>query len=148
VTAPAHPNACAALARTADDLAVAHTDPHDFLVQLGHRAAGIPRGRTALLHLVLGGRNRLPGGGFRPELRDHTAGQARHFAGTARAVTALGAERTRWLSVHVRRDAPGTPDGLLTELGVEFAQALLDGSLAPADAGAWIRRHVCGGGTG
>lgn len=141
-------DACAALARAADDLAPAHRDPHDFLVELGHRVAGIPRGRSAVLHLATGGRNRLRGGGFRSELRDRSAGQARHFAGVARAVTVMGAERTRWLSVHVRRDAPGSPDGLLTDLGVEFAEALLDGSLAPADAGGWIRAHVCGGGAG
>jgi hypothetical protein len=62
----------------------------------------------------------------------------------ARAVTVLGADRTRWLSVHVRRDAPDSPDGRLSTLAIEFASQLLDGSLATRDAGDWIRENVCG----
>ena len=113
------------------------------MAELAWRVAGIRRGRLALWGLLLGGRTRLAGGGFRPELRDHTAGQSRHFAGVAKAVTVLGADRTRWLSVHVRRDRPDSPDGRLTSLAVEFATGLLDGSLAPAAAGDWIRVRVC-----
>ena len=136
-------NACAELARVADAIAVEHRSPDDFLAELGLRVAGIRRGRLAVLGLLLGGRSRITGGGFRAELRDHTATQARHFAGIARSVPLLGAGRTEWLSVHVRRDAPDSPDGRLTRLAIEFASLLLDGSLATPGAGEWIRRSVC-----
>lgn len=138
------PSACAELARTADAIAAEQSGAPVFLVELGQRVAGIPRGRLALLGLLLGGRSRFKGGGFRPELRDHSAGQARHFAGIARSVTVLGVDRTRWVSLNLRRDAPDAPDGRLTELAIEFATGLLDGSLATAEAGNWIRGHVCG----
>ena len=58
-------------------------------------------------------------------------------------VALLGAARTEWLSVHVRRDAPDSPDGRLTGLAIEFAGQLLDGTVATSDAGGWIRQHVC-----
>lgn len=138
-------NACAELARTADDIAAEHPtwSGRELLVELGARVAGISRGRGAVLGLLIGGRPRLRGGGFQPGLRDGTAGQTRHFAGVARAVTVLGAARTEWLSVHVRRDAPDSPDGRLTSLAIDFADQLLDGSLEPRHAGGWIRRNVC-----
>ena len=117
---------------------------HEFLVELGSRVSGIGRGRLVALGLLLGGRSRLKGGGFRSELRDHSAGQTRHFAGIARAVTVLGAGRTRWISVHVRRDAPDSPDGRLTDLAIEFAAGVLDGSLPTDRAGDWIRTNACG----
>jgi len=137
--------ACEELARTADAIAAEHpTWPgHELLVELAARVAGIRRGPLAALGLFAGGRSRLRGGGFRPELSDRTASQTRHFAGIARAVTVFGAARTEWLSVHVRRDAPNSPDGQLTRLAIELAGQLLDGSLATQDAGDWIRRHVC-----
>jgi hypothetical protein len=139
-------DACAELARTADTIAAKHPDwpGQELLVELGLCVAGIRRGRLSAIGLLIGGRPRLRGGGFRPELRDRTAGQTRHFAGVARAVTVLGADRTRWLSVHVRRDAPDSPDGRLSTLAIEFASQLLDGSLATRDAGDWIRENVCG----
>jgi len=59
-------------------------------------------------------------------------------------VTVFGPDRTLWLSVHVRRDAPDSPDGRLTDLGVEFATGVLEGTLPEAQAGDWIRQHVCG----
>jgi hypothetical protein len=139
-------DACAEMAQTAQDISAQHPgwSGHDFLVEFAWRIAGISRGRMAAVGLLVGGRSRLRGGGFRPELRDRTAGQTRHFAGVARAVTVLGPGCTRWLSVHVRRDAAGTPDGRLTDLAVEFASGLLDGSLAKDRAGDWIREHLCG----
>jgi hypothetical protein len=139
-------NACADLARNADEIAAAHPEwsGHAFLVELGSRVAGIGRGRMAVIGLMVGGRNRLKGGGFRPELRDHSAGQTRHFVGIARAVTVFGADRTRWISVHVRRDAPDSPDGRLTDVAIEFAAGVLDGSLSPDRTGDWIRENVCG----
>ena len=138
------PNACAELARLADEIAGEQPTAQQFLVHLGHDVAGIPRGRLAVVALLAGGRSRIKGGGFRAELRDHTAGQARHFAGIARSVTVLGADRTRWISVHLRRDAPDKPDGRLTELAIGYATALLDGSLPVAGAGDWIRENLCG----
>ncbi len=133
------------MARTADAIAAAHPDwpAHEFVVELADRVAGIRRGPLAVLGLLAGGRSRLRGGGFRAELRDRTASQTRHFAGIARAVTVVGAARTEWLSVHVRRDAPDSPDGRLTSLAIEFASQLLDGSLATGEAGEWIRVNVC-----
>ena len=139
-------NACARMARTADVIAAEHPawSAHEFLVELAVRVAGIRRGPLAGLGLFLGGRPRVKGGGFRTELEDRTAGQTRHFVGIARAVTILGPRRTEWLSVHLRRDAPESPDGRLTRLAVEFASGLLDSSLATRDAGEWIRTQVCG----
>jgi hypothetical protein len=137
------PSACEELAQVCDEVAAEHSHPQDFLVELGYRVAGIGRSRLPVVGLVLGGRNRIRGGGFRAELRDRTAGQARHFAGTARAVTVFGAERTEWLSVRLRRDPPDSPDGRLTTLAVEFAGRLLDGSLPASEAGDWIRSNVC-----
>jgi hypothetical protein len=138
--------ACEEMARVADGIAADHADwsGHDFLVELAARVAGIRRGPLAALGLMVGGRAWLKGGGFRAELRDRSAGQTRHFVGIARSVTVLGARRTLWLSEHVRRDAPDSPDGRLTALAAEFASALLGGSLATSDAGEWIRLHVCG----
>ena len=139
-------NACAQMAQTSDDIAAEHPEwsAQEFLVELAFRVAGIRRGPLAGFGLAVGGRSRLRGGGFRPELRDHTAGQTRHFVGTARAVTVFGPSRTAWLSEHVRRDAPGSPDGRLTALAIGFASILRDGSLATRDAGQWIRANVCG----
>lgn len=136
---------CEQLAEVAERINVERRDgnAHEFLVELGSQAAGIGRGRMAVVGLLAGGRTRIRGGGFRPELRDHSARQSRHFAGIARAVTVLGADRTRWVSVHVRRDAPDSPDGRLTELAIEFAAGLLDGSIARDRAGQWIRTNVC-----
>ncbi|HET6937478.1 MAG TPA: hypothetical protein VFI19_02685 [Nocardioides sp.] len=138
-------SACEAMAQVAETIAAEHPEwsGDEFLVELGSRVANIGRGRWAVIGLLLGGRSRIRGGGFRAELRDHSAGQSRHFAGIARAVTLLGANRTRWISVHLRRDAPGSPDGRLTDLAIEFATGMLDGSLPIGRAGDWIRVHVC-----
>jgi hypothetical protein len=138
-------DSCGRLAEVADAIAAEHPEwpAHEVIVELAHRVAGISRGPLAAFGLLTGGRSKLTGGGFRPELRDHSASQTRHFVGVARAVTVLGAARTEWLSVHVRRDAPDSPDGRLSELAVGFASQLLDGSLATADAGEWIRANVC-----
>lgn len=140
------PNACEQLAQVADAIVAEHPawPAHELLVELAVRVAGIRRGPLAALGLLVGGRPRLKGGGFRPELRDHTAGQSRHFVGIARSVSVLGPRRTVWVSEHVRRDAPDSPDGRLTALAIAFASALLDGSLVTRDAGAWIRQNVCG----
>ena len=136
-------NACLALGRVADEIAAGSPSGHDFLLELGYRVAGIPRNWRAWAVLAAGGRSRIRGRGFRPDLDDGTDGQARHFAGTARAVTLLGERATLRLSVVARRDPDSSPDGRLTRLAVEFASALLDGSLPAAQAGDWIRSRVC-----
>jgi hypothetical protein len=138
-------DACEAMARTVEAIAEEHREwsGRELLVELGVRVAGIARGPLSALGLLLGGRTRVRGGGFQPGLHDRTTGQSRHFAGVARAVTLLGASRTEWLSVHLRRDPPDSPDGRLTTLAVEFAGRVLDGSLPTRDAGDWIRRNVC-----
>jgi len=151
VTFPGTPvTSCEQLARTADAIAVEHPDwpAREYLVELAFQVADIRRGPLAGLGLLLGGRSRLRGGGFRPELRDRSAGQTRHFVGIARAVTVVGASRTAWLSEHVRRDAPSSPDGRLTTLAIELAAQLLDGSRATQDAGEWIRSNVCAASAG
>jgi hypothetical protein len=138
-------NACEELARVADAIAAEHPSwsAHELIVELAARVSGVRRGPLAAVGLLLGGRARIKGGGFRSELRDSSAGQTRHFTGIARAVTVLGAGRTEWISVHVRRDAPDSPDGRLTRLAIEFAGQLLDGTLATHSAGGWIRANVC-----
>ncbi|MBA2953328.1 hypothetical protein GON03_03310 [Nocardioides sp. MAH-18] len=137
------PNACLALGRIADEISAGGPSGHEFLVELGYRVAGIPRGWQAWAVLATGGRSRIRGHGFRAELFDGTGGQARHFAGTARAVTLLGEGATLWISAKVRRDSEDSPDGQLTRLAVDFAAALLDGSLPAHESGDWIRDHLC-----
>jgi hypothetical protein len=137
------PNACLALGRIADEIAAGDPSGHELLVELGYRVAGIPRGWGAWAVLATGGRSRIRGHGFRAELSDGTGGQARHFAGTARAVTLLGDRATSWISAKVRRDAEQSPDGELTRVAVAFATALLDGSLPARESGDWIRDHLC-----
>lgn len=137
------PNACVALGRIADEICPGDPSGHELLVELGYRVAGIPRGWRAWPVLAVGGRSRIRGHGFRDDLSDGTGGQARHFAGIARAVTLLGDRGTLWISVKVRRDAEESPDGELTRLAVAFATALLDGSLPARESGDWIRDHLC-----
>jgi hypothetical protein len=137
-------NACEELAQLVEKIAAQHTDAKGFLVALGQDAADIHTGPRALLDLLIAGRTELPGGGFKPELRDHSGSQSRHFAGIARSVTVLGAKRTVWISENLRRDKRDSADGRLTLLAVEFASGLLDGELEPVDAGAWIRSNLCG----
>ena len=138
------PDACGALVAMAEREATAGVTPRRFLRRLGTLGAGIRPGPFGLLDLFLAGRNTLPGRGFRHELDDGTDGQVRHFCGIAACCTILGRTPTRWISVHVRRDAPDSPDGRLTDLAVELARLLDDGELAVADAPGWIGRTLCG----
>src|SRR5688500_3357999 len=75
--------ACERLAGVVTDLGRGEPSPGEFLSALGLAAAGIRRPPRALADLAAGGRDRIPGGGFRPIYSDGTAGQARHFAGAA-----------------------------------------------------------------
>ena len=138
-------NACAKMATLADEIAAAHPrwSGRELLAEMALQVAGIHRGPGALLGLLTGGRSRLRGGGFRGELRDHSAEQTRHFIGVARAVTIIGPTATRWLSENLRQDPANSPDGKLTGLALEFSSVLLSGDVVTSAAGDWIRRNVC-----
>lgn len=138
-------DACHALVALADALTREHPkpSPHRFLCLLGTRAAGIRRGPLALFDLRNGGDDPVPGHGFRREFDDATRGQVRHFVGTARAVTVFGVRMTRWLSIHVRDDAPDSADGRLGDAAIRFATLMLDGDLAVEDAPSWLRANLC-----
>ena len=110
------------------------------------RVAGIRRGPLAVLGLFAGGRSRLRGGGFRPDLRDRTASQTRHFAGIARAVTVVGAARTEWLSVHVRRDAPDLTRRPADQPGDRVRRrSCWTARWRPGTRGSGSGQHVCAG---
>lgn len=139
------PTACERLADTADAINADESgvDGKDFLLELGERAAGIRRGFSGLIDLVAGGSNPIEGGGFKEEYGDGSGRQVRHFAGMAAAAARLGPDVSSWTGEHVRRDPDDSADGRLNEAAIRFARGLLDGDLSPADAGAWIREHVC-----
>jgi hypothetical protein len=135
--------ACERLAELAGQLADADSNANEFLLDLGKRAAGISRRGRALLDLARGGTNRIVGRGFRPEYDDGSIGQVRHFVGFARASMFGGVQPTRWISEHFRDDAPNSADGRLGDQGIEFAQDLTSGPLAPAGTATWIRERLC-----
>jgi len=143
---PSEPSACARLALTAERVGrLVPDDARRFLVALGKEVAGVRRGPLALVDLAHGGRTKIAGTGFRPELSDGSRSQARHFVGVARSVTVLGPALTVWVSEHLRRDARTSADGRLSLLAVEFARELMSGRL-PVDAAAgWIRSNLCDG---
>ncbi len=136
-------NACEALVAAAAREALPGVSARAFVRRLGEVGAGIRPGLYGVVDLALAGANPLPGNGFRPELDDGTPGQVRHFCGLAAACQRFGAGPTRWVSIHVRRDAPDTPDGVLTDLAIEFVRSLQRGELAVRDAPAWLRRALC-----
>ena len=135
--------ACERLAGLAGYLAATDDGVEQFLLDLGQRAAGISKGRRALADLARGGRNRIPGRGFRGRYDDGSIGQVRHFVGYARASMFGGANVTRWISEHLRHDAPSSADGRLGERGIEFAQDLISGRLELSGASAWLRGRLC-----
>ncbi|GGF17484.1 hypothetical protein [Subtercola lobariae] len=137
-------DACAALCELAGRLAVGADQARPFLITFAHESAGIAPGPFWFVSAATGGRNLLPGRGFRPELDDGSRGQARHFGGIVASVAHLGPRATRSLSVHVRRDAPHSADGRLTDEAIEFATLVLAGELLPANASAWLARRLCG----
>ncbi len=100
-------SACERLAGLADYLADTDDNVNDFLLDLGQQAAGISKGRRALADLARGGRNRIPGKGFKQRFDDGSVGQVRHFVGYVRASMFGGTNVTRWISEHLRHDAPG-----------------------------------------
>jgi hypothetical protein len=135
--------ACQRLAGLAGQLAGEDPAPAEFIAVLGQDAAGIRRGSRAFSDLLRGGHNRIPGGGFLARYDDGTQGQVRHFAGIAVATLFAQGSATRWISEHLRDDPAGSPDGRLTERGIDFATAVLRGKLALADTRDWIRTRLC-----
>lgn len=117
--------------------------PKDFILTLGEQAAGIRRGPLRLLDLVKGGKNLLPGSGFKSEYDDGSGGQVRHFVGIAVSRITLGPKLTVWLSETVRRDPAGSPDGRLTLAAIDFSQKLLKGEIPITSAGQWLRENLC-----
>lgn len=139
---------CAQLAEACERVAARTDSPGRFLRELGREAAGVRRGPLWPLDAGRGGSNRLRGRGFRRHVDDGTEGQARHFAGIVAVAARIGPRLTRWLSVHVGRDAPDSADGRLTDEALDFVRLIRSGELAPADAGAWVRSTICGADAG
>jgi hypothetical protein len=135
--------ACERLAGLAGYLADTDDSVNGFLLDLGQRAGGISKGRRALADLARGGRNRIPGKGFKQRFDDGSIGQVRHFVGYARASMFGGTNVTRWISEHLRHDQPDSPDGRLGDEGIEFAQDLIAGRLELSAASTWLRTHLC-----
>ncbi len=105
--------------------------------------AGIRPPPRALADLARGGRDLIPGGGFRAVYSDGTAGQVRHFAGVAVASFYGGAAATRLASVFLRRDPVRSADGRLSERAFDFASLVESGELPLEQTGAWILENVC-----
>ncbi|MFF1574582.1 hypothetical protein ACFVWR_17715 [Leifsonia sp. NPDC058292] len=136
-------DACSELADASARIAASSESTRRFLIDLGAEVGGVRRGLFWPLDAATGGSNRLRGRGFRRHVDDGTDGQARHFAGIAAVAARVGAGPTRWLSIHVGRDAPDTADGRLTDHAIDFVRLLRSGELAPTDAPDWIRRALC-----
>ncbi|MCO5221364.1 MAG: hypothetical protein M9947_07240 [Thermomicrobiales bacterium] len=137
-------NACQQMAELCGELlAVApELTPREFLRTLGALVAGIDLGLMGFKQLARGGANGLVGAGFRAEYDDGTAGQARHFAGTAAAAALVGEKPAELLAHHVV-DPAESIDGHLSTAALEFARLLVDGELSLAEAGDWIGAHIC-----
>ena len=135
--------ACERLAGLATALGGREPTPVGFLRALGLAAAGIRPPPRALADLARGGRDLIPGGGFRAVYSDGTAGQVRHFAGVAVASTYGGGAATRLASVFLRRDPVRSADGRLSEQAFDFASLVESGELPLDQTGAWILENIC-----
>jgi len=135
---------CRTLAEESERIVAADPEitPGDFLRALGRLVAGIGPGIAGILDLASGGYNEISGRGFRAEFDDGSAGQARHFAGTAVSVALLGTKATE-LIAHTIVDPADTSDGRLSASAIEFATLVLDEELAVEDASAWIVNELC-----
>ncbi len=136
-------SACRRMAGVAAKLAEREETATAFLRSFGRTAAGIRPPPRAYGDLARGGRNLISGRGFLKRFDDGTLGQARHFAGIAVASTFGGAGATRFLSIFVRDDPLGSPDGQLTEEGILFSTEVLDGDLALDETPGWLLEHLC-----
>lgn len=135
--------ACERLAGLAGYLAATDDGVNEFLLDLGQQAAGISKGRQALADLARGGRNRIPGKGFKRRFDDGSVGQVRHFVGYVRATMFGGANTTRWIGERLRHDPANSPDGRLGDEGIDFAQALIAGRLELSGASTWLQSRLC-----
>jgi hypothetical protein len=135
--------ACERLAGLTTTLGGRESTPGGFIRALGLAAAGIRPPPRALADLARGGRDLIPGGGFRAAYSDGTSGQARHFAGVAVAGTYGGAAATRLVSVFLRGDPAGSADGRLSERALDFAALVESGELALEQSGVWILENIC-----
>lgn len=135
--------ACEKLGELSSQLAEEDDSPGAFLADLGSEAAGIRQGSRGFTDLLRGGRNTIPGRGFRERYDDGTQGQVRHFSGIAVATIYASGNPTRWISQHLRNDKKGSADDLLTEQGIAFATAVLGGQLALDQTGDWVQGHLC-----
>ena len=136
-------NACHELVALCEQIASETSQPREFLLRLGSRAAGIRRGPVGFYDLSRGGSNLIPGGGVKRRYDDDTDGQIRHFAGMATATVRVGPRLARSLSVTVLRDPPTSADGRLSDTAIEFARALLSGDLEVDAAPRWVSRRLC-----
>ena len=139
---------CAQLAAACSRVAARTSTPAEFLRELGREAAGVRRGLQWPLDAGRGGSNRIRGRGFRRHVDDGTDGQARHFAGIVAVAARLGTRATRWLSIHVGRDAPESADGMLTDHALDFVRLVRAGELTPSGSECWVLQTVCGQGSG
>ncbi len=137
-------NACRQMAELCDALlgVAPELTPRAFLRSLGALVAGIDLGLKGFEQLARGGANGLVGAGFKREYDDGTAGQARHFAGTAAAAALLGDKPAELLAHHVV-DPAESIDGHLSTAALEFARLLIEETVPLADAGRWIEAKVC-----
>jgi hypothetical protein len=143
-TALRNANACHQMAELCGELLdlAPHLNPREFLRTLGALVAGIDLGVKGFKQLARGGANGLVGAGFRAEYDDGTAGQARHFAGTAAAAALIG-EKPAELLAHHLVDPAESIDGHLSTAALEFASLLIDGELVLVAAGSWIEANIC-----
>jgi hypothetical protein len=136
-------SACQRLAALAAGLGLRESTPAGFLRALGQGAAGIRPPPRALSDLARGGRDLIPGGGFRARYSDGSSGQVRHFAGVAVASAYGGAAATRVISVVFRRDPVRSADGRLSEHALDFATLVSSGELPLEQTGTWILENLC-----
>lgn len=136
-------DACDALARLVERLAVKQPSGEALLAQMAHETAAIRPGWRGLLDLMRGGVDLIRGRGFRARFDDDSDGQARHFAGIAYSVCLIGEKLTRFVSIRIRRDAEESPDGRLTDQAIDFAKGILSSRISVAAAGSWIETHLC-----
>lgn len=137
-------NACQQMADLCDELGTLApgATPREFLRSLGALVAGIDLGSKGFVQLARGGANGLIGAGFRADYDDGTAGQARHFAGTAAAAGLVGEKPAELLAHHVV-DPAESIDGHLSTAALEFARLLIGGELSLDRAGRWIEANIC-----
>ncbi len=134
---------CRRLAGVAASLAESEPEPVAYLRALGREAAGIRPPPRAFGDLARGGRDRIPGKGFLARFDDGSAGQARHFAGIAVAVSFGDSANVRRISIDLRRDPADSPDGRLTDEAIEFANGVLGGEIEVPEAPDWLLDRLC-----